>query len=586
MLGRGNVAMTKTKEKIMKHNIHKLEAKLKKKFSPEISCTVFGSSVRLEGALADWPSIVKAGRTAAKYGFKGVVNDISLSGFSPPPMRLPQIRDAAYDNAAPDVLIIGGGVIGCAIARELSRHRLDILLLEKESDVAMHASSRNDGMIHPGIASHPGTLRAEMNVRGNAMYTDLCRELSVPFERWSSAVLFGDALVFPFAAAVMGVNAKRLGIPMKIFGRARFREAEPNISHTVAGALDFPTTGFLSPYKLTAALAENAIENGARVALDTAVTGMTVKNGRIESVQTNRGSIHPRLVINAAGVFSDVVADMAGDRFFSLHPRKGECAILDKKTGCLLQRSMGLVKARQYFSDTKGGGLVPTIDGNILVGPDAYEQPLREDFSTHRENMQTLLAKHLALAPALSPVDVIAYFAGIRAASYEEEFIIEASGRVGNLVHAAGIQSPGLASAPAIALRIATLSLAILNKTQKVLPNEHFDPIRKAPPVLAKLSVAEKQALIAKNPDYGVVVCRCEGISRGEIADAVNSVLSVDSVDAVKRRVRAGMGRCQGGFCMPPVIQTICANSGKTLTQATKSGEGSPILFDEEGSHE
>ena len=570
----------------MKHNIQKLETKLRKQFSPEISCAAFGSSVRLEGALADWQSIVKAGRVAAKYGFKGVVNDIALTGFSPPPMRLPQIRDAAYDNAAPDVLIIGGGVIGCAIARELSRHRLDILLLEKESDVAMHASSRNDGMIHPGIASHPGTLRAEMNVRGNTMYTDLCRELSVPFERWSSAILFGDAPIFPLASAVMGLRAKRLGIPIQKFSRAQIHAAEPHLSDEIVGALDLPSTGFLSPYKLTVALAENAIENGARIALNTAVMGMTVKDGRIEGVQTNRGAVRPRLIINAAGVFADIVAELAGDRFFSIHPRKGECAILDKKTGPLLQRSMGLVKATQYFSDTKGGGLVPTIDGNILVGPDAYEQPLREDFSTHRENMQTILAKHLALIPALSPADVIAYFAGIRAANYEEEFIVEASERVGNLVHAAGIQSPGLASAPAIALRIAELSLGILNKTQKVLPNEHFDPIRKAPPVLAKLSVAEKQALIAKNPDYGVVVCRCESISRGEIADAVNSVLPADSVDAVKRRVRAGMGRCQSGFCMPPVIQTISANSGKPLTQITKSGEGSPILFDEEVSHE
>ncbi len=564
----------------MAAKLHKLQKKLQKQYG-DIGCCEVGSSVRLTGELAEWAQIVSAGRLAAKYGFKGVVNDIALHGFTPPPIRAPRLRDGAYENARPDVLIIGGGVIGCAIARELSRQKLDILLLDKESDVAMHASSRNDGMIHPGIASHPGTKRGEMNVRGNALYTQLCKDLSVPFERWSSAMLFGDKLIDLLAKPVMPRRAKKMGIPFAHFNREQLLQMEPHIMDGILAGYDMPSTGYLSPYKLTVALAEHAIENGARVALDTIVQGMTVLGGRIASVQTNRGVIYPRLVINAAGVFSDLVAEMAGDRFFSIHPRKGQCAILDKSKGHLLQRSLGVVAIKQYFSDTKGGGLVPTIDGNILIGPDAYEQPYREDFSTSRENLDAVLEKHLPTIKGLSRADVITYFAGIRAANYEEEFIVEASERVKNLVHAAAIQSPGLASAPAIAEEIARLSIAILQKETPVVPNERFDPVRKAPPVLAKLSLEEKQRLIARNPDYGVVVCRCEGISKGEIADAVNSPLPATSVDAIKRRVRPGMGRCQGGFCMPPVVQIICEQRGMKLTEVTKSGEGSGLLFEE-----
>lgn len=563
----------------MAAKLRKLEKALRKQTSTAITCSAFGSSVRLEGELANWDAIVRAGRAAAKYGFKGVVNDIRLKNLTQPPTQLPCVRDALYENAQPDVLIIGGGVIGCAIARELTRHSLSVLILEKESDVAMHASSRNDGMIHPGIASHAGTLRAEMNVRGNAMYTALCKELSIPFERWSSLILYEEAWLAALAKPILLRRSRQLGIPGRQVNRAQLRQIEPFICDAAVAGFDCPSSGVLSPYKLTVALAENAIENGAAVALETAVLGMTKQNGRIASVQTNRGTIHPRLVVNAAGVFADLIADMAGDRFFSIHPRKGECAILDKNQGQLVQRSMGMIHAKMYFSDTKGGGVMRTIDGNVLVGPDAYEQPLREDFSTNRAHMDALLEKHLPLIKGFSRADVIAYFAGIRAANYEEEFIIEPSERVGNLVHAAGIQSPGLAAAPAIAQRIAQQSLAILQKEMTVTPNPRFDPVRKAAPVMAKLDLEEKQALIRQNPDYGVVVCRCEGISKGEIAAALHSPLPANSLDALKRRVRPGMGRCQGGFCMPPVAQIICDESGLPFSSVSKSGQGSELLF-------
>lgn len=558
----------------------KLERTLRGKGYEGVSCTEWRKSIRLEGELDDWKAIVKAGKIAAKAGYKGVINDITLKGFTPSPIRTPKQRDNALEGRRPDVLIIGGGVIGCAIARELSKNALDILLLDKESDVAMHASSRNDGMIHPGIASHANTLRGKMNVKGNAMYTQLCEELGVPFQRYGNLILYADHIFGTVAEPYLGERARKLGIVGGKISRKRLREIEPNITDRALGAFEYPSSGVLSPYKLTVALAENAVENGAQVSLDTIVTGMEMEGDAIGSVFTNRGAIHPRLVINAAGVFSDQIAEMANDRFFSIHPRKGELVILDKKKGPLVTRSMGLIDLSQATSDTKGGGVMRTIDQNVLVGPDAYEQPMREDFSTHRENIDAILKKHLPLIKGFAPSDVITYFAGIRAATYEEEFIIERSEYVQNLIHAAGIQSPGLASAPAIAEEISRITVDALQEQMEVKPNTGFNPRRRVIPHMSDLTTEEKQEIIRKNPDYGVIICRCEGISKGEIVDTIHSPIPATTIDALKRRVRPGMGRCQGGFCSPLVTQIICEETGLSPEEVTKSGEDSNLILE------
>lgn len=558
----------------------KLERTLRGKGYEGVSCTEWHKSIRLEGELDDWKAIVKAGKIAAKAGYKGVINDITLKGFTPPPIRTPKQRDNALEGRRPDVLIIGGGVIGCAIARELSKNALDILLLDKESDVAMHASSRNDGMIHPGIASHANTLRGKMNVKGNAMYTQLCEELGVPFQRYGNLILYADHIFGTVAEPYLGERARKLGIVGGKISRKRLREIEPNITDRALGAFEYPSSGVLSPYKLTVALAENAVENGAQVSLDTIVTGMEMEGDAIGSVFTNRGAIHPRLVINAAGVFSDQIAEMANDRFFSIHPRKGELVILDKKKGPLVTRSMGLIDLSQATSDTKGGGVMRTIDQNVLVGPDAYEQPMREDFSTHRKNIDAILKKHLPLIKGFAPSDVITYFAGIRAATYEEEFIIERSEYVQNLIHAAGIQSPGLASAPAIAEEISRITVDALQEQMEVKPNTGFNPRRRVIPHMSDLTTEEKQEIIRKNPDYGVIICRCEGISKGEIVDTIHSPIPATTIDALKRRVRPGMGRCQGGFCSPLVTQIICEETGLSPEEVTKSGEDSNLILE------
>ena len=398
-------------------DVKKLISELRKSGFPGVEATEWRKSIRLEGELDNWQDIVRAGKIAARYGYKGVINDISLSGFKPDPISVPSAEDASLDGQRPDVLVIGGGVIGCAILRELSKYDLSLLLLEKESDVAMQASSRNDGMIHPGIASNPKKKAAMLNVRGNAMYTELCRELHIPFERYGNLILFESLPLSLVAGAFLTDRAKKLGIKGEYLNKKQVRELEPNISDKVVAAMSYPSSGVLSPYKLTVALAEHAVQNGARVALETVAAGLSVENGSITAVKTNRGIIYPKIVINAAGVFSDRVAEMAGDRFFSIHPRKGETAILDKNAGELVKRSMGAVNLSFLHSNTKGGGVMRTIDGNVLVGPDAYEQPLREDFSTHAENMDAVLQKHLPLINGLSRRDVITYYAGIRAST-------------------------------------------------------------------------------------------------------------------------------------------------------------------------
>ena len=557
----------------------KLENALIKNGFANVACSEWHKSIRLDGELNNWDDIVKAGKIAAKFGYKGVVNEIKLKGYTAPEIKAPKINDDSLEGRTPDVVIIGGGVIGCSIARELSMYKIDILLLEKESDVAMHQSSRNDGMIHPGIASHINTLRGKYNVKGNAMYTQVCQDLDVPFERFGNFVLFNSLPIALGAGILFKARSKHYRIPLEFVGKEKLHALEPNITDDAVVGYSLPTVGMLSPYKLTVAFAENAVENGAHVSLDTIVTSMVKENDKIVKVVTNRGTIYPKAVINAAGVYSDVVAGMVDDKFFTIHPRKGEVIILDKKKGADVQRALSIVTADMATSTSKGGGVMRTIDNNVLVGPDAYEIPDREDYSTHKENINAIMNKHLKLIKTFHPTDAITYFAGIRACNYEEEFIIERSEYVKNFIHAAGIQSPGLASAPAIAEEIARLTVQTLSESMPVHKNEKFNPKRAKKPHLSRLSFEEKQKLIKENPDYGVIICRCEEISKGEIIDAIHSPIPATTLDALKRRARPGMGRCQSGFCSPLVTKMICDETGISPEQVTKSGGDSNLLF-------
>lgn len=561
--------------------LEKIQEQIIKSISKNIYCSEKRNSIVLEGEVETYEKVIKAGKLAANRGYKGVINNIKVKGLTYPSMKLPKIKDNKLEGKKVDVLIIGGGVIGSAIARELSKWDISILLIDKEDDLAVHASSRNNGMIHPGIDPKPKTKKAYYNAKGNKLYSKVAKELDVSFERCGNIVLYDvwyGKMIYP----ALKLRANMNGVEgIKHLSKKETKKLEPYIYDDFIGSVFFPSTGIISPYKITIAFAENAVLNGAEVSLNTVALSMKCEDGKIIYVDTNRGRVFPKIVINAAGVYADEIAEMADDRFFTIHPRKGHILILDKKKGQFLNSVVSKPAINQTKSGTKGGGITKTIDGNILVGPDAVEQPFKEDYSTDKENIDNIIKKHFPILPLISPFDIITYFSGTRASTYEEDFIIEKSEYVKNLIHAAGIQSPGLASAPAIALDIEKMTIELLSNIMKVKPKEKWNPYRKGIPELFKMDEKERNEYIKKRPDYGIIICRCEEISQGEIIDAINSPIEATSLDAIKRRVRPGMGRCQGGFCTPLVAKLIEENTNKNMLEITKKGGESYLVVEE-----
>lgn len=565
----------------MSNNLRRLENEIRVKVSVDMSLREWHSSIVLEGTVSTWDGLITAGKMCTNRGYKGVVNRLRVKDLEIPEMKKPRLCDKFLDGKKFDVLIIGGGITGCAIARELSKWKVSILLVDKEEDLAMHASSRNDGMIHPGIESKIGSKRAIFNVKGNEMYTRISEELDVKINRCGSSILYENKWL-ALSKPVLNIRAKKMGVKgATVLSVKEVLKREPNIAVPIAGAIHFDTTGVTSPYKMTVAYAENAVANGAEVSLNTVVLSIKKNNEKIISVETNRGTVYPKVVVNAAGVFVDKIADMVDDQFFSIHPRKGEIIFLDKKKGKLINGVIAKPSLALTKGNTKGGGIVKTVDGNVLIGPDAYEQPFTEDFTTNMKNIDALMKKHFPIIKGFSPADVITYCAGIRAATYEEDFVIERSEYVGNLVYAAGIQSPGFASAPAVAEEIEKITCRILSEVMEVKAKENWNPIRKAIPDISNMDYETRSKIIKENPSYGEIVCRCEGTSKGEIIDAINSTIPVYTVDGIKRRVRAGMGRCQGGFCLPTVMNILCEQTGVPMTAITKKGNNSNILVEE-----
>lgn len=539
-----------------------------------------GGAVVLEGRVKTWEEKIRAGWAAGKGGFLGVVNDLKAEGIEEEAFPYPPENDTALEGLKTDVIIIGGGVIGCSLARELSRYSLDVALLEKEEDLALHASGRNDGMIHPGFAAKPGTKKAYYNVRGNHLYTRLTRELDLPFHRPGSMILLKSPLSRVFIPLFFA-RARKNGVPgVRYLSRSTVARMEPYLTKKQYGAFFMPSAGVLSPYSLTTALAENAASNGVKILLDTTALGFEKEGNRITKVITNHGSLEADLFINAAGIWADKIAEFAGDRFFSLHGRRGVDCILDKKMGKYLQSICARPSITQIKSKTKGGGLVPTVEGNILVGPTAQETPWRERYDTNAEDLEEL-EKHIRLVEPFSPSAIITYFAGIRACTYDEDFLIRVSPKIENLIHAAGIQSPGLASAPAIAEEVATMGLEILSNKRGFLvgKKENFNPFRRGIVKPLNLSEEERDNLIRKDEAYGRIVCRCEEISEGEIRDALHSPVPVTTLDGVKRRTRAGTGRCHGGFCTPRVVEIMARELSLNPAEITKKGQDSPLFW-------
>lgn len=562
-------------------NLNKTNKKLSARFGGAVRAELADGCIVLSGRVKTWQEVVVACQTAAeKYSTVHVVNDLTCDEVKEQPMRMPKLRDKALDGRTPDVLIIGGGISGVTIARELTRFQLDVLLVEKEADLALQASGRNDGEVHPGIDLSKGSKKHYYIRKGNEMYAQVCKELDVPFKRVGQYVCFTKGWAKPLVALYCLYRKKHDGISdTKLISGAELKRREPNFAKDFKFAISNPSSGCVCPYGLTIAYAENAVQNGAEVALNTAVVSMEVADGKIQSVETNRGTLYPRLVVNAAGVFSEDVAKMAGDRFFSIHPRRGTNSILDKKAGAFMHSIASIKELTANKAHSKGGGILHTVHDNLLVGPDAIETYEKENTETHRESIENVFKKQKKTMPKLSERDIITYFTGVRAPTFEEDFIIEPGRKTKNLIHCAGIQSPGLTTAPAVALDIADMAVKALSEEKPVEENKDFSPIRHGVPVLREMTDEQRAAKIRENPDYGVIVCRCEEVSKGEILDALRSSVCVPTVDGVKKRVRPGMGRCQGGFCSPLVTQIIADFLGVPLSEVKKSAEDSVITF-------
>ncbi len=567
-------------------NIAKIERRVHK-IAPSVRVENYRGCVRLTGELDNWQDVYKCGRAAVDKKSLGVLNDITLKGFTQRVHR-PNVEDNLLDGVKCDVLVVGGGIVGCAIARELTRYNLAVLLVEKANDVAHGASSRNDGCIHPGIDLHKGQQKLKYVLIGNKMYDQLAKDLDLQLKRWAQTFIFSTIWETKIVAPLYLKRAKQLGVEgVSFISKRQLEQLEPSKFDWATGAMYMATGGVVSPYKTTIAMAESAIVNGAQVALNTIVEDMVLEDGKVVAVKTNRGVIYPRAVVNAAGAYSDVIADMAGDRTFTIHPRKGTDVILDKKkVGYALssyarsffakpKKDKAVTSQTEQVGHTKGGGVMRTVDGNILVGPDAHEIPDREDYTTSQADIDNIILKQRLAQPKLNKGDVITYFAGIRAATYEEDFVVRRGVFTSNVYEAAGIQSPGITAAPAIAVDVASW----IAEDLKVGKNENFVPTLKHTPRLAECSLAVRAEYIAKNPAYGEIVCRCEEVSKGEIVDALERPLKVATVDGVKRRVRPGMGRCQGGFCSPIVAKIIAEHEGVDMQDVLKDNLGSVIVY-------
>lgn len=464
-----------------------------------------------------------------------------------------------------DVVVIGGGITGAAILAALARLDLSCVLVEKEPDIAAGTTKANSAILHAGFDAPTGSMKAKMNVEGNRLYHELRDELDLDIQ-WTGSLVCATTDEEKAQIEELKARGDANGVPgLEIWDGDKARGKEPNLSPKICAALWAPTAGICWPFGMAVAFAENAIGNGAEILRDCEVTGIRVEDGKDFVVATTEGDIGAKYVVNAAGVFADKVAAMAGDASFSIHPRRGEYILFDKT----VQEKMvkGIVFPAPTKT-TKGILVCATTHGNTFIGPNAQEQDSRDDTAVTPAGMDEIIAGAKKLVPELPMGAAITEFAGIRAVSDTNDFIVGESKTVKGLYHAAGIQSPGLTSAPAIARLIAEE----IAKASGAKVKANVKTGRPAQPIFRELPAGEQAALIKKDARYGRVICRCETITEGEIVDAIQRPCGARTVDGVKRRTRAGMGRCQGGFCGPRVIEILSRELNIPVPKVRKDG--------------
>ncbi|CUP49214.1 FAD dependend glycerol-3-phosphate dehydrogenase GlpA [Clostridium baratii] len=469
-----------------------------------------------------------------------------------------------------DVAIIGAGVIGASIFRELTKYDLKVTVLEKENDVSMGTSKANSAIVHAGYDPKVGTLMAKYNVKGNEMFEDLCKELSVPFKR-------NGSLIIAFSEEDMETvknlyeNGNKIGVKgLQILSKEEVLEKEPNLSHDIVGALYAPTGGIVGPYEYTIALMENAVSNGGELKLRSEVKNIEKENDIFKIKTTDGKVIEAKYVINAAGVHADEIHNLIAKESFKIIPRKGEYFVMDKTQGKLVSSTIFQCPSKLG----KGILVTPTVHGNLLVGPDAQDIEDKEDKSTAAERLDYIRETSKRTTNKVNFRESIRNFAGLRATPDRGDFIVEEAEDVKNFIDVAGIKSPGLSSAPAIAEDV----VKILNGCGLELKeNKSFNPNREEI-VFMELSPEEKAEVIKKDPRYGKIICRCESITEGEIVNAIHRSFGSITLDGVKRRCRPGMGRCQGGFCGPKVQEIIARELKIPMEDIYQEKDGSYIL--------
>ncbi len=471
-----------------------------------------------------------------------------------------------------DIAIVGAGVIGSMIARELSRYELSVCVLEKESDVACGASKANSGIVHGGYDPEPGTLKAMLNIAGVEKLFAAAEELHVPIKRNGSIVCaFSEEETATLKALYdRGITNGVSG--MQLLSGEKIRALEPLLSSEIVMALRIPSAGIVCPYELTIAAMGNAMDNGVELKTNFDLYKIKKEEALFSLEDANGNAVTAACVINCAGCASDAVARMIGDDSFTIIPRSGEYMLLDKGEGSRVSHTIFQVPTKEG----KGILVSPTVDGNLLTGPTAGIVPSGEHTETTSAGLETVTRLSSKSVPSINFRNVITSFCGVRSSEKHGDFIIEESKCAKHFFNVAAIDSPGLTSCVAIAEYV----VALLKKSGiDTRPNIRFNGRREDPHAFRHMTDEEKDAYIQKNPAYGKIVCRCEGISEGEIRAAITRNPRAVDIDGVKRRTRSGMGRCQGGFCGPTVMQLIAEETGTSKESIAKSGKGSEMLF-------
>lgn len=467
-----------------------------------------------------------------------------------------------------DAVVIGAGVVGCAVARELSRKKGKFLVAEREEDVCCGTSKANSAIIHAGFDAPHGTLMARLNVRGSQMMPDLAAQLDIPYQRIGSLVVMMKPEDRPALQALYenGLNNQVQGL--RILEREELRQMEPHISDQAVAALYAPTGAIVCPFEMTFALAENAAKNGVRFQFDTRIEQIRPIPGGW-ALQARGGEIRTRAVVNAAGVYADELHNQVSQEKIHITPRRGDYFLLDHTARAFVRHTVFQLPGKMG----KGVLVTPTVHGNILVGPTAIDVESKEDTSTTRAGLDLVREKSGIAVKDLPLNQTITSFSGLRAHEDHHEFIVREVAP--GFVDCAGIESPGLSSAPAIG----EMAAGILSERLGLEDNPDFDGSRTGIHGPSPDRPEEASAMIRENPAYGTVVCRCEMITEGQILDAIHRTPGARSVDGVKRRVRAGMGRCQGGFCSPRVMELLSRELGIPLQEVTKSGGASRYMM-------